>query len=84
MTGNGDGYTEARERARSRFFTVRDKKTGHTASGQPSETVIDFIQEQVLNLATYIELHVEDGRNKAMALTALEDAQIRAIRGLFQ
>lgn len=62
---------EARDRAKPRFFT---------ASEEPR--VVE-LRNAIVDLGTLIELHVPNGRNKSLALTALEDVQMRANRGLF-
>lgn len=63
--------TGATALAAERFFTASDR--------QEVVTLRDLIQE----LGTTIDLVVPPGRNKALALTALEDVQMRANRGLF-
>lgn len=63
-----------------RFFTVKQGREGVKLAGERMDT----IHSMVVGLATYIEMHVPAGRNKSIALTALEDVQIRSIRGLFE
>jgi hypothetical protein len=62
-----------------RFFTA--------AQGQPptdeQRNAVRQLQEAVVNLASHIEAHVPNGRNKSLALTSLEDVQMRANRGIF-
>ena len=58
------------------------------ADGAPptddQRTAVAQLREATINLASHIEAHVPNGRNKSLALTALEDAQMRANRGIFQ
>ncbi|QKS17294.1 hypothetical protein HUN59_14720 [Curtobacterium sp. Csp2] len=63
--------TGATNLAEERFFTASEK--------QEVVTLRKLIQE----LGTTIDLVVPPGRNKALALTALEDVQMRANRGIF-
>lgn len=58
--------------ARERFFTAPN------ARGE-----VEAIHAAVIGLAVEIEKHAKPGRNKSIALTALEDVQIRAIRSLY-
>lgn len=67
------------DRMRARFITA--------AGGKPptdeQREGVRLIGEAVVNLAALIEIRVPDGRNKSIALTALEDVQMRANRGIF-
>jgi len=65
--------------ARARFFTARD---GRPATEEQIE-IVKTLQEHVVGLAATIELLVPPGRNRSLALTALEDVQMRANRGIF-
>lgn len=69
----------AEDRARGRFFTA--------ASSQPptEQQKLDVakLSELIVDLAVAIEDRVPNGRNKSLALTALEDVQMRANRGIF-
>lgn len=69
----------ALEAARERFFTA--------ASGKKPDleqlAAVNTLQALVVGLAAQIELLVPGGRNKSLALTALEDVQMRANRGIF-
>jgi hypothetical protein len=62
-----------------RFFTA--------ASGKPAtdQQKLDVakLRELIVELGTAIEDRVPAGRNKSLALTALEDVQMRANRGIF-
>jgi len=72
-----DAATEA---AKARFKTS-------VSGGRPNQAQIDavnMLSEIVVELAAYIDVLVPDGRNKSLALTALEDAHMRANRGIFQ
>jgi hypothetical protein len=61
----------AEERATARYFTASN------AIG------VVALRDRIVALATEIDLVVPDGRNKAIALTALEDVQMRGNRGIF-
>lgn len=73
MTGVPDKVpTDAmRDRAIGRFFTASE------------DDDVVALRRAIVALGVQIELRVPDGRNKALALTALEDVQMRANRGLF-
>lgn len=72
---NTDDYVAiaeaATDTATERFFTASDR-----------EEVVD-LRGLIVELGTTIDLLVPPGRNKALALTALEDVQMRANRGIF-
>lgn len=57
------------------------------ANGTPptddQKVAVKQIQEAVISLAAHIEAHVPGGRNKSLALTALENVHMRANRGIF-
>lgn len=67
------------EAARERFFTA--------ATGTPpTDGQREFIQslaEDIAQLGAHIEASIPAGRNKSLALTALEDVQMRANRAIF-
>lgn len=69
----------AEDRARARFLAA--------ATAQPptpeQREAVRVLQNLVVELATAIEELVPGPRNRALALTALEDAQMRANRGIF-
>ena len=48
------------------------------------QSAVKQLQDATVNLAVHIEAHVPNGRNKSIALTALEDVLMRANRGIFQ
>jgi len=55
-------------------------------SGPPSDKqreTVKKLREATVLLAEYIDDLVPAGRNKSLALTALEDVQMRANRGVF-
>jgi len=54
-----------------------------TATDEQTHAVTE-IRDATINLAAHIEAHVPSSRNKSLALTALEDVQMRAQRGIFQ
>lgn len=62
-----------------RFMTA----SGSQPPTEDQKTSVGQIQEAVVNLASHIEAHVPGGRNKSLALTALEDVHMRANRGIF-
>jgi hypothetical protein len=57
------------------------------ASGTPpteaQKAAVAKLRDAVVLLAEYVDEYVPDGRNKAIALTSLEDVQMRANRGIF-
>lgn len=61
----------AHDRAVERFFTASER------------TDVVHLRTLIIALGTQIDLLVPAGRNKALALTALEDVQMRANRGIF-
>lgn len=62
-----------------RFFTAQD---GKPATPQ-QKYCVRRIQEAVVELAETIDALVPAGRNKSLALTALEDVIMRSNRGIF-
>ncbi|WIA99737.1 hypothetical protein [Curtobacterium sp. MCBA15_012] len=60
-----------RDVAIERFFTASEH-----------EDVV-ALRDRIVDLGTEIDRRVPAGRNKALALTALEDVQMRGNRGLF-
>lgn len=64
-------YDDALEAATRRFFTASEH-----------EAVVT-LRNHIVSLAAAIEVLVPAGRNKSLALTALEDVQMRGNRGLF-
>lgn len=62
-----------------RFFTSQNGRV----ADEGDKILMAHINEKVKDLARTIELDVPAGRNKAVALTALEDVQMRAIRAIF-
>lgn len=71
--------SEQRERAARRFQTA--------TNGQPptpqQRAAVTILTELIVNVAVAIEQAVPEGRNKSLALTALEEVQMRANRGIF-
>ena len=90
------GTPEAFEAREKEYQRKKEAKAGHKAterfiaaatSGPPTDEQkenVQILQNQVHRLATLIELYVPEGRNKSIALTALEDVHMRANRGIFQ
>jgi len=64
----------------TRFPTAAD---GAPPTDEQREAVKQ-IRNATINLAAHIEGNVPSSRNKSLALTALEDVQMRANRGIFQ
>lgn len=71
--------TTNRVLAEERFFTA----SGGQPPTEQQKLNVARLRELVVDLATAIEDCVPDGRNKSLALTALEDVQMRANRGIF-
>lgn len=75
-----DGTLESpRSRAERRFFTAA---TGSRPTDEQLAAVV-AVREAVLTLAVAIDVRLPAGRNKSLALTALEDVHMRANRGIF-
>jgi hypothetical protein len=68
-----------KEAVAKRFFTATN---GQPPTSEQKSNVAVLIQH-VVELAAAIEHYVPVGRNKSLALTALEDVQMRANRGIF-
>lgn len=66
--------------AEKRFITAAGSNP--PTNGQVSS--VAHIKNATVELAALILEHVPDNRNRAIALTALEDVQMRANRGIFQ
>lgn len=62
-----------------RFFTAQ---TGRKPT-ESDKALVQAIHDKVEALALLIEIDVPSGRNKSLAMTALEDVQMRAIRAVF-
>lgn len=73
-------YNEALSRARGRLVTAQNNPRVPTAVDKDD---VETITEAAVGLATQIELLVPDGRNKSLALTALEDCLTRANKGIY-
>lgn len=67
------------ERVAARFFTA---SAGAPPTDEQKVLVAD-LRELVIDLGLAIESRVPAGRNKSLALTALEDVQMRANRAIF-
>lgn len=61
------------------FFT---SQTGREAT-ESDKVLVAAIHQKVTELALLIEIDVPAGRNKSLAKKALEDVQMRAIRGVY-
>ncbi len=63
------------------------KRFGAAATGNPptdrQRLTVRKLQEAVTELGYLIEFNTPAGRNKSLALTALEDVQMRANRAIF-
>lgn len=85
--------SRARQRGQTEGHIMAETKTpleerfSTAAGGNPptdeQRNAVRQITENVINLASHIEAHVPAGRNKSLALTALEDVHMRANRGIF-
>lgn len=74
--------------------TAKSKINGNVASrfGISADSVPTSAQltasknfrQKVIDLATFIEINIPDGRNKSLALTHLEDALMRGNKGIYQ
>lgn len=69
----------ARNQVEERFFTAA---TGKPPTEQQKLDVAK-LRGLIIDLGTAIEDRVPNGHNKALALTALEDVQMRANRAIF-
>ncbi len=67
------------ERAEARFFTA----AGSPPPTEEQKFAVQELRSLVVDLGTQIEETVPNGRNKSLALTALEDVLMRANRGIF-
>jgi hypothetical protein len=65
-------------KAKARFF-----KAGDFPVTPEQQKAVELLQAHVIGLAAAIEQHIPDGRNKALALTALEEVQMRAGRAVW-
>lgn len=70
---------ESKTPLEERFMTA----AGGTPPTDEQRAAVAQIGKVVIDLASHIEAHVPAGRNKSLALTALEDVQMRANRGIF-
>lgn len=69
----------AEQQAEEQFFTAQ---TGRVAD-ESDKALMALINDKVKGLARTIFLDVPAGHNRSLALTALEDVQMRAIRAIF-
>ena len=63
-----------------RFFTASDS----SSTEDPKVVLVQALKGKIIELADLIEEGVPEGRNKSLALTHLEDVQMRANRGIFE
>lgn len=68
------------ERTEARFFTA----SGGKPPTDEQRTEVEVLRGLVYALGLEIEASVPNGRNKSLALTALEDVQMRANRAIFE
>ena len=68
-----------RDRVEARFFTA----AGGPPPTDQQKLDVAKLRELIVDLGTAIEDRVPSGRNKSLALTALEDVQMRANRAIF-
>ncbi len=62
-----------------RFLTA----SGGTPPTDEQKHAVAKLQEAIIQVASHIHAFVPAGRNMSLALTALEDVQMRANRGIF-
>jgi len=64
-----------------------NERFGDATSGAPptqeQRSDVGFLRRDIVELAERIEERVPEGRNKSLALTALEDVQMRVNRAIF-
>jgi hypothetical protein len=65
--------------AEQRFFTA----AGGNPPTDEQKAAVAELRGLIVELGAAIDDRVPDGRNKSLALTALEDVQMRANRGIF-
>jgi hypothetical protein len=68
-------------RLEARFFTAN--QAGRPPATEQQLAVVKRLRGAILDLAWVIETGLPAGRHKALALTELEDLQMRANRGVF-
>ena len=78
-----EGLELSRAEAEDRFFTAAQKREPGALNGLEASERVELLREAIVTLGTLIEEYVPGGRNKSLALTALEDVQMRANRGIF-
>ncbi|UDL15436.1 hypothetical protein SEA_PEPE25_61 [Microbacterium phage Pepe25] len=74
------GLREHADEIRSRFGIAQD-------GGEPSPEQLQVqatIREMIAEVGVYANSHITDGRNKSLALTALEDALMRFGKAVFE
>lgn len=71
--------TSSRARAEARFFTA----SGGPAPTTQQKEAVAVLRDHIVALAAQIEELTPPGRNQSLALTALEDVQMRANRAIF-
>lgn len=64
-------------------FHLFNAKNGRKPTNREAK-IIDDIQEQAKTLARTIFLDVPPNRNRSLAITALEDVAMRAVRAIFE
>ncbi|TQL46681.1 hypothetical protein FB562_2205 [Homoserinimonas aerilata] len=62
-----------------RFMTA----AGGNPPTEDQKHAVAKMQEAIVQVASHIHAYVPGGRNQSLALTALEDVQMRANRGIF-
>lgn len=71
---------EALAASRARFVTAQNNPREITLQDRDD---VDTLTHHVIGLGAQIELLVPNGRNKSLALTALEDVLTRANKGIY-
>lgn len=79
VTEDEGAFQQARDQAIERFFSaVFGKAPDAIQRGN-----VLALQDLIIELGTQILFVVPEGRNRSLALTALEDVQMRANKGIF-
>lgn len=76
-----DGYFESHEAMQARFTTALSNKRETT---QQDRDRLGQVERAVVNLAAIIDFSIEDGRDKSLALTALEEVLWRTNRHIYR
>jgi hypothetical protein len=75
----GDDFENSSQEATDEAF---DLATDRYFTASEDDRVV-ALRNAIVDLAVHLDTLVPPGRNKSLALTALEDVQMRANRGIF-